>query len=255
MYFVAIARLSDHFETPQLLALANDLGTTAYELRLLLNAGFPAVVLTTADEAKAKAVTEVITRHKHVALYREQSQILSPNQMTTLRSFTFTPTALLINDTTELSCPYEDISILLRANHRDSQTDVELVKERSFRPLTALATGGLVMTKTSTREVTTTTAKREQVLYIFRRGAAHPWLLRERVANYATLGAEMAPSSLENFAKTLTRLRTLSAHAIYDERLLGFRKVPGLGDGSAATALLAYLLSDFFSELAPRPNT
>jgi hypothetical protein len=244
MHLVAIAGTSVQLETQQLTALATDIGTTAYELRLLLNAGLPAVVLVTADETQAKAVAAAIARHKLISVVCDRSRVLPSGRMTALRNFELTPTELIADSTSKESCPYNEISVMLRANHRNSQTTVELVKERTFQPAMALATGGIVMTKKATKEVSTTTTQREQVLYIFRRGAPHPWLLRERAASYTTLGSAMAPSSFENFTKTVAQLRKLAPGAVFDERLVNSRKVQGLGDGSDATDVLAYLLAD-----------
>jgi hypothetical protein len=108
----------------------------------------------------------------------------------------------------------------------------------------AVATGGLVLSKTVTKEVATTTSTRDQVAYLFRRGSAHPFILRERGTNYATLGARMARSSFENFTTTIARLRELAPHAAYDERLMNSRPIRGIGDGSDAVDILAYLIAE-----------
>src|SRR5256885_2029972 len=70
-----------------------------------------------------------------------------------------------------------------------------------------------------------------------RRGIA-----REGPTRYAGLGADLAPTSLENFKTLIARLRGLAPGAAYDERLLASRAVRGIADGSLATDLLAHLL-------------
>jgi len=89
----------------------------------------------------------------------------------------------------------------------------------------AIATGGLIMSKKTTREVTTKTETREQVLYLFRKSGGAPWILRERAARYMGLGADLRPTSLENFGTTIRRLRELAPLAFYDERLMSGRPV------------------------------
>jgi hypothetical protein len=54
MHLVAIGELRGPIEAATG-PLAAELGTTAYELRLVLNAGFPAVVLATAKENLAQS--------------------------------------------------------------------------------------------------------------------------------------------------------------------------------------------------------
>jgi hypothetical protein len=247
MHLVAIAELGGQLETPQLSALANDIGTTAYELRLLLNAGLPAVVLITADEAHAKAVAAAIARHKHVPVVCDRSRILPSGRMATLRNFELASTELIADRDSRGSCRYDDITVMLRAIHRSCREIVEQVKQRKFQPVMAVATGGMILSKKITKDVTTTTSSREQVLYLFRRGQEHPWILRERTANYAALGSAMGPSSFENFATSIARLRQLAPQAVYDERLTNSRPIRGIGDGSDAVDIQACLLADFLA--------
>ena len=247
MHLVAIAELKGQLDTPQLNALATDIGTTAYELRLLLNAGLPAVVLVTSDGAQAKAAYDAIHRHSHVPAICDRSRTVQTASMTTLRHFEITPTHLTSDPSSGETCPWEDISVMLRALHRSTRETVETVKERKFQPGMAIASGGLILSKKITKDVTTTTATREQVLYLFRRSGQNPWILRERVASFAALGPAMAPSSFENFTKAVAQLRKLAPKAVYDERLLVSRPIRGLGEGSDSTDLLAYLLADYLA--------
>lgn len=246
MHLVAIAELGGPVEGSQLASLANDIGTTAYELRLLLNAGLPAVVLITVDEAQATAAVAAILSHQHVPVACDRSRVVPSSRLTTLRNFELTKTDLVSDRDSTESCRYDDIAVMLRATHRSSRESVEQVKGRKFQPAMALATGGMVLSKKVTKEVITTTTSREQVLYLFLRDREQPWILRERVSSYAALGADMGPSSFENFSRTIAQLRKLAPQAIYDERLTSGRPIRGVGDGSEATDLLAYLLADYW---------
>jgi hypothetical protein len=248
MHLVAIAELKGSLDTPKLNALAKDLETTAYELRLLLNAGLPAVVVVTADPDQARRLYDAIIRHEHIAARCDRDVVVPSAKMTTLRHFQWTPTQLVADSNSPESCPWENVSVMLRATHRTTRETIETVKERQFQPSMALATGGLVMSKKITKEVTTTTASREQVCYLFRKSGHTPWLLRERSASYGALGTAMAPSSFENFAKTVAQFRAFAPSAVYDERLLVNRPIRGVGDGSDATDLLAYLLTDYYGQ-------
>ena len=104
------------------------------------------------------------------------------------------------------------------------------------------------MSKKSTRDVTTRTDTREQVLYLFRRSGAAPWILRERSARYAGLGADLHPTSLENFATTTRLLRAYAPQAIFDERFMVSRPIRGVADGIEATDVLAHLLATYLAE-------
>jgi len=247
MFLVAITEVKGNLQKPELDSLAAELGTIAYELRLLLNAGLPAVVASTADESHGRALLEAITRRGHGAVLCERASVVPSSRMILLRDFALEREVLIADATGGQSCPYEDISVLLRATHRTTSETVEQVSERKLRPVMAIATGGLVMSKTTKKDVVTTTAQREQVLYLFRRSNATPWLLRERAAHYAGLGAAMGPTSSANFATTMARLRALAPNASYDERLVTSRPIRGVADGIEATDLYAHLLAEHLS--------
>jgi hypothetical protein len=246
MHLVAIAELAGSIGAA-IGPLATDIGTTPYELRLVLNAGLPAVVLATVDEALARGVVEAVARHGHTPLSCDRREVAPSARMTALRDFQLTEDAVLARAGSSDSVRYDDIAVLLRAMHRATSETVQQVKEHKLRPVMAIATGGLVTSKTTTREVVTRTEQREQVLYVFRRSGAPPWILRERSANYGGLGADLRPTSLESFAATIERLRGVAPQAAYDERLLSYRPVRGVAQGIEATDILAHLLARHLS--------
>lgn len=163
--------------------------------------------------------------------------------MTELRSFRMDATGLRADDDSPAQLPYEDIGALLRAVHRSTSRTTEKITERKFRPAMAALTGGLVLSKKVSREVTTETTQHEQVLYVFRKSGSPAWILRERSAHYGGLGTDLRPTSVENFQTTIRRIRERAPDAAYDERLMNGRAVRGVAEGVAATDILAHLLS------------
>jgi len=246
MHLVAIAELGGALEAA-LAPLAADLGTTVYELRLTLNAGLPAVVLATTEKSRAaEAVAAIAARgHRPVACARED--VVPSARMTALRDFQLEDGAIAPRASSPERLPYADILALLRGTHRTVTETTHEVTERKLRPGMAIVTGGLVMSKKTTREVIERTDTRENVLYLFRRSGAAPWILRERAARFMALGADLRPTSLENFATTTRCLRTRAPHAHYDERLVADRPIRGVADGVKATDLLAHLLATYFA--------
>ncbi|MBN1612339.1 MAG: hypothetical protein JW940_37255 [Polyangiaceae bacterium] len=242
MHLVAIAELRGTVDAA-VGPLASELGILAYELRLVLSAGFPAVILASADEAAAQRAFAAVERLGHAAVACDRRDIVASAAMTTLRAFEFGPEALIAHAGSADRLPYDEIAVLVRAMHRSTTETVEKVKERKFRPGVAIATGGLIMSKKTTREVVTRTDEREQVLYIFRRSGAPPWILRERSALYGGLGADLRPSSFESFAATVARIRTSAPEAAYDERLMNSRPIRGVANGVGAADICAYLIA------------
>lgn len=223
--------------------LAPALGATPYELRLALSAGFPAIVLMTPDPARAGAVREQILSQGHRVVTCARADVISSASMTALKDFRFDERDLAATGSGTDRLPFSDILALLRASHRTATETKTELKERKLRPGMAIATGGMVLTKTTTREVISRTEEREQVLYVWRKSNAAPWILRERSGRYAGLGGDVGRTTLENFATTIRRLRELLPAAFYDERLLTARTVRGIADGIDAADLLAHLVA------------
>jgi len=238
VHVVALAELATAVEA-EAVALAADLGTTAYEERLKLAAGLPAIVLSSADPAPAYALHAKLRARRHGAVCCDAAAVVSSGAMVPLRRFTFEPDALVAPDVPGARLPYGDILGIFRASH---QTRTETRAEgttKQFSAGRALLTGGLVLTKSVSRDEKSVTQEREQICYLFRAGGDTPWLLRERGTQYAGLGAEVGPSSAQNFVTTMARLRKLAPGAVYDERLMNPRNAPSRltrsGSGSGET--------------------
>lgn len=246
MHLVAIAELGGALEAA-VGPLAGDLGTTVYELRLTLNAGLPAVVLATTEKSRAAEAVAAITARGHRPVACAREDVVPSARMTALRDFQLEGDAIAPRSSSPERLPFADILALLRATHRTVTETTHAVTERKLRPGMAIVTGGLVMSKKTTREVTERTDTRENVLYLFRRSGAEPWILRERAGRFMALGADLRPTSLENFATTTRYLRTRAPHAHYDERLVAGRPIRGVADGIEATDLLAHLLATYFA--------
>jgi hypothetical protein len=242
-------------------ALAAALGRTAYEQRLKLLGGFPASVLTTADRELALRTLGELRSRGHAATLLEGAAVVANERMPAIRRFRLEPDAIALDEPNPARLPAADVAALLRAVHH-VRTDLRTeVSTKSFSLGRALATGGLMLSKTSKREERSSSTETEPVLYVFRASGATPWILRERGTNYATLGAELGPSSMQNFLTTVRKLRELAPHAVYDERLLKLRvqagppvKRSGLDvetlTASTASALdiAAHLLARWISE-------
>jgi hypothetical protein len=252
MHIVAIAELATPLEA-EAAALAADLGTTAYEERLNLLTGLPAVVLTTVTRADAQALVAKIRARKHRALLVDADTVVAHEAMTPMRQFALEPDRVIAG---AHELPYGEITALLRAMHRTSSETHTETKTRQFSAGKALLTGGLAFSKTVTKEEKSAVQASEQVLYIFRGDGETPWLLRERGTSYAGLGAALTVSSAQNFLATIAHLRKQAPSAVYDERLLNPRgasnRLTRSGTASASTLsvssasgvdLLAHLLA------------
>lgn len=204
--------------------LAADLGSTPYETALLLRAPSPVPLLRTEDRGRALHVLGKLRARGHDAVACDASAVASSESMTHVRAFRFEPEGFVLagGKEGEQTVPWSEMVALVRAIHRTRTEQLAKTEERKLSLGRAAMSGGLLMTKTVTKTTTQATEEREQVLYVFRRGAA-PLLLAQGHTRYDGLGAELRPSQLENFTTVVRRLREGAKDAAYDERLLAPR--------------------------------
>jgi hypothetical protein len=226
MYLVAIAELATSVEEEMPL-LARDLGVAAYEARLLLAGERPKIVLRTPEEARARDLLARLRERRHGAVACDANAIVSTEDMVPLTGFRLSDTTLTSDDGNEL--PFSDLLTILRAVRSAHTTKTTQVKERKLAMGAAIATGGLILSKKTTREVQKTEETREQHLYLFRRSGARAWVVREHGTSYEGLGDAMAPSLAENFTRLLAELGRRAPDAVFDDRLVRFHGADALG--------------------------
>ena len=257
MFVVAIAQLGGPADA-EAQALASDLGVTAYEARLILAGGFPALVLSTPERDAALGLLGKLRARGHAAIACDTAAVVPSSRMVSMRRFDLDLEAVIATDKAE-RLPFDDVLALLAATHKASIESETASVTQKFRPGLALATGGLVMRTASTKATSSTAVERERVLYVFRRSGELPWLLRENATHYTALGqldGGIARSRAENFQKTVTHLRERAPRAVYDDALLALKRIPEQArvDGNAGakttttsseagTDLMAHLLA------------
>ena len=265
VYVVAIVELNTTLET-EAAALASDLGITAYEARLMLAPGVPVVVRTTADKPEALDLLARLRSRGHGAVACDASAVVASHDMASMRRFRMGPDGISLEDVPGAKLPFDDVIALEAAVHRRRVASESEVRDKKLSVARTVLSGGLMTTRTVTREAHTATEEREPVLYIFARSGT-PWILREHGTSWAGMGRPVAPSSSENFRMALGLLRECMPRAPYDDRLVARRFTPermalsGTSTGTtvttsseAGTDLLAHLLALWISRAAPTPE-
>jgi hypothetical protein len=229
MFVVALAELVTSVEE-EAVALAEDLGRAVYETRIQLSAGVPCLVLSTPDRDRALDLLGKLRGRGHGVVAFDTRAVISASSMVAVRRYRLGKDALELDvsevgEPTVARLPFSEMSALLRAVHRSSRERVQDVKEVKFRPVAAIATGGLILTKSVNKKVRSTLEEREDVLYVFQKSGV-PWLLRESTARAAGGGEAMHHARAQNFAASVRTLRERAPHAAYDERLVTLKRFP-----------------------------
>jgi len=137
-------------------------------------------------------------------------------------------------DALQLSWP--DVMAVLRGS-RESSSDVERTeKSKSLSVGMALATGGLKVTRTSTKTVHSSDSSVQQVVLVYGRDGRAAALV-EGLVDFTCLGAALQPSSTANMNALALRLRERAKGAFHDDRLLrlGRRPLPFVAGSEART--------------------
>jgi hypothetical protein len=219
MHVAAITRVGRPLEA-ELPVFAEWLGMTAYDVRLRINAGLPAIVATAPDSGQTKALCARLRERGHGAVSADLAfaQALAPQ---VVREPSLTGDAFRGTDALGQSFEVrlQDVLTMLRATSVQEDESRVTTHEKKLAVGRALLTGGLMLRKTESRTTETQTESREQVLYVFRIDTRVPLLLRELSLRYQLLGKDLKPTTAQNFATLVEKLRGGAPHALYDQRL------------------------------------
>jgi hypothetical protein len=230
---VAIVALARSVEE-EALALAADLGLTAYETGVALRAPMPVIVLRTDDRARALEILGKLRSRRHEVVAFDVAAVVSSEDMFRPKSFRLEPGEIVgLGQGEEHRLPFTNVFALVRAHHRTQIEETVTNNEVKLSLGRAAMTGGLMATKVKTTERKRVVDEKEPVLYVFRSDGP-PWLLRGTVMNYDGLGPALRVSKMENFEVLVNALRELAPSAPFDTRLLSARPAPHTLAGGAA---------------------
>jgi hypothetical protein len=228
-------------------AVAGATGLTLAEARMRL-APEPPALLARLEADRADALVAAL-RKAGLAALAVDTPCPADKDRTLARSVaihdggvTFTPR---FGSSLEVAWP--DVLAILRGLRR-SRTDVERIETTTkLSPGTAVLTGGLMLTKSSTKTVHSSEEANEQVILVYARGGRAA-TLAENHLDYSCLGAAMQPSTTGNMLTLARLLRERATRAFYDERLLrlGRRPLPFLvgGESRLKSATVTKTLTD-----------
>jgi len=154
----------------------------------------------------------------------DAAAVVASDVMPTVRSFTIEPGALVCacHGRPDERVEFPDLVALVRAVHQTRTESTSTTKQTSVSLGRLALSGGLMLTKTVTKETKKSTDEREAVLYLFRR-VGKPVLFGATRARYAGLGVDVRPTQAENFERVIALLRERAPDAAYDARLVALR--------------------------------
>jgi hypothetical protein len=246
MKLVAVVRaVSNPEEAARALAAAT--GLTLAEARMRLAPEPPALLARL--EAEQAGLLVAALRKAGLAALAVDVRCPTDRERIVVRSFAIEDGGLTLTplggDPVVLEWP--EVTTVLRGVRASRSESERTEKSRRLSVGTALATGGLKLTRTSTETVRSSEETTEQVILLYARDGRAATLAESRLA-FTCLGAGMQPTSTGNMGELARRLREKARSAFYDERLLrlGRRALPFLagGDSRSSTSTTARTRTD-----------
>lgn len=201
-------------------ALAGALGCTAYEARGRLITAGPSVVAQGVDRAPLEAVATKLRSAGFRVLLLDAAVLQRPGLWWEVRSFELAPAGWRVTtrDGSRTAMKWDQIRLVVRGTAVAESTTTEVVKGKRFSAARAVATGGMIRSKKTTTETTSTETTREGYLHVYAPGVVA--VIRETGVDYTGLGGAMEVSSSANFMAFLNTLRERVPRARFDDRLL-----------------------------------
>jgi len=224
-------------------------------VRMRLAAGLPAVLMTTADGDAAHAAARAIAARGHGALVCDTRDVVPGPSMIPVRHFVLGEDALRAERAEPDELPYRRMRVLVHVAHREIRHVIghEMVY---VGPREGVAR----------REVVSDEHDSPHSLYIFPSDGTTPWIVREREAHYAALGAAVGPSRHMNFLAAIAAIRARAPAAHFDDRLAAHPRSPahytrsyGRPEGESSpwadhgADLAAHLLATWLSQKSSDP--
>ncbi|NVB36303.1 hypothetical protein G6O69_00565 [Pseudenhygromyxa sp. WMMC2535] len=218
MHVIAVHRVEGELgERAQ--ALAQALGVTAYEARQRLVAT-PSIVVHTSDAEVAAAREQALAQAGFRVLRLEPETSPFVRLQTVVSSFEWREGAIVARprqgDPTTL--PIDAIRLILRGNEIRSRVHEKEVKTKSFSVGMAVATGGMVMRKTSKKTVRSREDELAGFVHVYAT-KGRPLIFSEPLVDFTAFGERMQPSRALNLQLLFTELVRAAPQARVDERL------------------------------------
>ncbi len=205
-------------------ALTKALGQTVHEsLSRLRGAGVgPIVVGVHQERAQAATMAEALRTAGFTALTVDDEDFAREIESLIVRQFTFKTAGLFMVKAAGgeiFKMRPADIRLLIKGTGIVSHEVTEKTKEKQFSAGLAIATQGLLTSKTVEKTKVTEVQEREGFVHLYT-ASGRVIELRETRIDYSGLGKSKQPTRLMNFAQTVTQLKKFAPDALYDERLL-----------------------------------
>lgn len=206
--------------TPDLLkAVADALGVIAYEARARLALPEAPVILASLADAAAAADMRAAVSQAGLDVFTLDMACAPTHRFVARRVHLGDEARFTDRAGMEYAVPWSQLRLILRVTGIVIGEATEVQTGRKLAAGRALMTGGLMMTKKTTRTTTRATQDYQPFLYVEADGAA-PIIIREAEVLFDGPGTPAQPTRQAAFMHILQRLRAAAPQAVFDDRLM-----------------------------------
>lgn len=196
-------------------------GLAATEVRTRLAGTLPRVLLTEADDERARALAAALEAAAFSVVTCDPTLVPRDDDRLVARTLEWPTTGALV--VTSAAGEREELTpgslaLVQRGTRTTTISEVTKKKERRLSPGRALLSGGLILTKTVETESTRTSTESDPFLLLHRSDGQRDVIIYEHRLDYRFLGAAMQPTSVANFQTVAARLRAFAPAAPVDQR-------------------------------------
>lgn len=224
MHVVAVTRWGAPLDG-ELSALSARLGVVAYDLRMRLAGGLPAIFARVDDATEASEHVAFLRGRGHGAVACDAEVVAGPEDQIRPADFELGATALgVVSGGQRFELPYGDILAMVHATRHAAAEETVTKTEKRLSLGRAVLSGGVMLRKKVQTTETTVTEDQESVIYVFCRSLSAPCVLAEHGLRYDGLGEERQLTTAQNFSLLSEKLKSLAPGALDDDRLVKHKR-------------------------------
>jgi hypothetical protein len=202
--------------------VATILNQDIHRIRMLLFSRVPRVVAQYADSQIADDILDKINALGLCAFKYPDPDLQKPLSIFRVKTLEFTGNNLIFKDKIGQSLSWEmsSIFLIIQGILRTSREKEVLTNVKTLNVTATLLTGGIPIRKTVQERKVETTSQSEAFIRLFTNNSPDICPeIRQYGFNYSCLGAEMSPSSQQNFNLLANKIKISCPRSVYDLKL------------------------------------
>jgi hypothetical protein len=193
-----------------------------YDTRLDLAGKLPKIVAHHDNVQTAQSTVQSLRDLGLVAVLCKDSELRKPGKALRPQTLEFGSEGILFrsHDSQERSVGSGDVFLIMAGTRETHTREEATTTTKKFSLPATVLTGGIPIWRNVKETTAEASHKAERFARVYDRESSEPRVeILQHNVDYSFLEAQMAPSSLVNFNSVVDRLRRLSPHAIFDDRL------------------------------------